>query len=582
MNPKTIRYILLSHHNISYNGFRLSMLNQFAVIFMLVFSSFAATASDIPAIANYNKWENLPIPTLMQMGFNFYENELLADSALLCYTIVSNRQPDELVGEELNQYIGAVRNLGTLYLYSYHDYFKAYTFLIDAKELAEKYHREKMLAFVYVDLANLYLVEHELNTSNVSLGQILNTYKKAFNIGVKYNEWKAILPSFTSMVELAFGESEISSISKEIDVFKKLKLSDSIPEAKYAQMLCDGLELWRNGEKDKALSAFQTLSFNEGNLENNSIYSYRLIKHIILYEAYLQLGQREKALNELGLLETESVKRGFFDGLAVAYTLYIKYYDGSNDQVQRDKYKLKWYNLRDSVVNGSRLNEVNTVGFLREIDKMSMRQKQFVVEQKHSRQMLWTLGAFLVFVLASFVLLAINYRRIHQKNRLLYENNLAFLAADEQRRLEAESQKPTDEEDLPAKYGANKMEDDTIQELWQNIVHVMEYSQEIYDETFNLNRLSELVGAKSHQISQAINSQGDWSFFTLLAHYRIKKACQRMNDVVNYGSYTIESIGQSVGFRSRSNFVKVFKKQVGITPSEYLKMARGKADTNSR
>lgn len=579
MDRINIKYITVLS-KLFFKRFRWSLINWIAVVTMLIFSNFIAAASDVPNIANYNKWENLPISKLRQMGYDFVYKDMLIDSALLCYTIVANRQPDDLDEEELDQYIGVVRNIGSLYLYFYNDYFKAYSFLIDAEELAKKYHREKMLSYVYIDLANLYLLEHELNTSDVSTDRILCTYKKAFNIGIKYKEWTPIFPSFTSMAEIAFGDRNLLAVNKEIEVFKKLDIPDSIPEGKYVQMLCKGLELWKEGDKDKAINIFQTLSFNEdGNIDCNSINSYNLVKHIILHNAYLQMGQRTKALEELRLLEVESVKDGVIDGLAAAYTNYINFYDGINDQKLSDKYQLKWYHLRDSVVNGSRLNEVNTVRFLREIDKMHDQHKQLVIEQKHRSRMLWILSAFLVFALVSFALLALNYRRIHQKNCVLYENNLALLAADEQRRCEAKIQTHVNDEQASSKYGANKLEDDAIEELWQNIVHVMEYSQEIYNELFSLNRLSELVGAKSHQISQVINSQGDWTFFALLAHYRIKKACQRMNDVANYGNYTIESIGQSVGFRSRSNFVKLFKKEVGITPSEYLKIARSKTDS---
>jgi transcriptional regulator GlxA family with amidase domain len=34
---------------------------------------------------------------------------------------------------------------------------------------------------------------------------------------------------------------------------------------------------------------------------------------------------------------------------------------------------------------------------------------------------------------------------------------------------------------------------------------------------------------------------------------------------------TIEGIGEMVGFQSRTNFIEVFKEQVGKTPSKYLK-----------
>jgi len=47
---------------------------------------------------------------------------------------------------------------------------------------------------------------------------------------------------------------------------------------------------------------------------------------------------------------------------------------------------------------------------------------------------------------------------------------------------------------------------------------------------------------------------------------RIKEACRRLNDRANYDPFTIEAIGQSVGFSSRSAFSKAFKQITGLTP----------------
>ena len=42
-----------------------------------------------------------------------------------------------------------------------------------------------------------------------------------------------------------------------------------------------------------------------------------------------------------------------------------------------------------------------------------------------------------------------------------------------------------------------------------------------------------------------------------------------MADTDAYGSYTLNAIAESVGFRSYTTFVELFRKVVGITPSMY-------------
>ena len=46
-----------------------------------------------------------------------------------------------------------------------------------------------------------------------------------------------------------------------------------------------------------------------------------------------------------------------------------------------------------------------------------------------------------------------------------------------------------------------------------------------------------------------------------------------MGDPQQWGNLTIEGIGQSVGFKSRSTFISAFKANTGLTPTEYLRIA---------
>ena len=49
-------------------------------------------------------------------------------------------------------------------------------------------------------------------------------------------------------------------------------------------------------------------------------------------------------------------------------------------------------------------------------------------------------------------------------------------------------------------------------------------------------------------------------------------------DTAKYGNYTIQAIAESVGYKSHSSFIKVFRKITGIPPSIYQKMAREQLD----
>lgn len=66
------------------------------------------------------------------------------------------------------------------------------------------------------------------------------------------------------------------------------------------------------------------------------------------------------------------------------------------------------------------------------------------------------------------------------------------------------------------------------------------------------------------------------NFSTLLSQYRIKEACRRLSSP-EYANVTIQSIAVDMGFKSRTNFAAVFKRETGLTPNEYQKEALRKA-----
>ena len=84
------------------------VMRRIVVVVMLVLAAIAVMAEDVAFLNNRRQWEQLPTATLNRMGFNFYEVKSMPDSALLCYTILSNRlQTRQLQGKELEQCIGA-------------------------------------------------------------------------------------------------------------------------------------------------------------------------------------------------------------------------------------------------------------------------------------------------------------------------------------------------------------------------------------------------------------------------------------------------------------------------------------------
>ena len=178
-------------------------------------------------------------------------------------------------------------------------------------------------------------------------------------------------------------------------------------------------------------------------------------------------------------------------------------------------------------------------------------------------------------------------RQLKERNQALYEQSLEQLAIiDEARRAAPPVQQPLPTTDDGDEAGALSedattgpdVDDAVLQDIYQRIKAIMESAPEVYDESFSMARLHEMVGSNTKYISRAIGQLGKTDFKSMLSQYRIREACRRMNDVEHYGQYTIEAIAKSVGVTSRTSFIQNFKRQTGLTPSAYLKLAHEKSE----
>ncbi|MFY9243573.1 MAG: helix-turn-helix domain-containing protein [Polaribacter sp.] len=82
--------------------------------------------------------------------------------------------------------------------------------------------------------------------------------------------------------------------------------------------------------------------------------------------------------------------------------------------------------------------------------------------------------------------------------------------------------------------------------------------------------LANEVDVNSNKLSNCIYLFSEKNFNDYINEYRIELAKKLLIDKT-YKNYTITSIGLESGFNSKSSFYHTFKKQTGLTPSEYQK-----------
>ena len=86
----------------------------------------------------------------------------------------------------------------------------------------------------------------------------------------------------------------------------------------------------------------------------------------------------------------------------------------------------------------------------------------------------------------------------------------------------------------------------------------------------SLKALAAHLGVHPNRVSRLINQETDGNFNDFVNAYRIDLAKRRLVSP-EFHHLTIEAIGRSVGFRSKSSFYEAFRKQVGCSPTQFMK-----------
>ncbi|NYJ26046.1 helix-turn-helix domain-containing protein [Allomuricauda sp. ARW1Y1] len=101
----------------------------------------------------------------------------------------------------------------------------------------------------------------------------------------------------------------------------------------------------------------------------------------------------------------------------------------------------------------------------------------------------------------------------------------------------------------------------------------IEDSQYYTHQDISLKKISEQLDTNSNTISRLINSETGNNFNDYINQKRIALAQVRLFHP-EFQQLTVEAIGESVGFRSKSAFYSAFKKHTGQSPSAYMRENR--------
>lgn len=123
------------------------------------------------------------------------------------------------------------------------------------------------------------------------------------------------------------------------------------------------------------------------------------------------------------------------------------------------------------------------------------------------------------------------------------------------------------------KYTKSGLTEDSINDIYQELSALMQKEKLYTDPEITLLQLSKELDIHPNYLSQVINTIEQKNFYDYINIQRIEEF-KRIADLPGNRKFTLLSLAYECGFNSKTSFNRNFKKQTGISPSEYLEQKR--------
>ena len=525
-------------------------------------------------VNQHNQWVKVSTEDLMRRGQDYLQNKGWVDSAMVCYSIVANRvQNNNLESKDKYQIARALNNLGYIYATYYYDFQKAYENLNKSMELSKLYGFDNNLAYSYLNMASIFDSRNRLFANDALSTEALDNTKLAFDFAVKAKEWNVAVTSIYNMLEMIHNKADFELITPDLTRFKNLQLTDSVEMWQCTRMFCKATEAFQAGQYQQALNYYEKMLGEAQEIMTNR--QQCIIKAMQQKAAVLAVMRHyEEAISCLREVEHIALDNGMQSELIDNYRAMAQVYDAMGNRQMAEQLDYKFLKARDEFIQKSHAEMVEKSRFLDEMRRVNDQVAQIQAKHERAHQLLLMMTLIAVIILIAMVLLVRS--NIKQRNyiRHLYEKNVQLL--DVKVTAEQPASHSIDKQEDSAPKYQNQLDQESKDRLFERIKNVMDDIAIICKPDFSLQQLAIQVGSNYKYVSQVVNESYGKSFKQVLNEQRVREACRILNDPNQSAHLTIEAIAANLGFNSRSNFTVTFKRITGISPSDFMKMAKEK------
>lgn len=519
-------------------------------------------------------------------------NEL--DSALVLYTIMANRFDDKMTDRDKSLVCEALNCIGSI-SFMRGDYIDAYSKFSQSVEM----------------------VNVPLNPGSINLAAIHWLYRdkdKAYNI-IESEMEKALQRKQWGYAEITLANmatiDPVRSLSRIPEKYIRL-LTTFSENAEFLDSASDAVSTRKASLYSKFLSKALIESYNNNHAAAIEYYKDAIVNddNMLIpdrdhFTALIQIGKEFDDLNCLdsalfyldearNLAESNDYRELKMDAYETLSDIYAR--TGMKDSAEI--YRYRYLELTDSVFNIKQFGKIRDLQTVHEVRKFQVELDVMKAKDKMRVIVIIVVSFSSLLFLVLLLWVAIQYRKLKQKNESLFDMNMQVVKQQQEAKCEERDilsrQQPAERAETSSveihaddrgeevevlseqahKYASSLLDDDTKVRIESKIREVFNNVELICQEGFSLSDLAQLCCTNQKYVSQVLNETMDTTFSQLLNKRRVEIARERMIDFEHYGHLSIEGIVESVGFKSRSTFSKTFKRLTGLTPSEFQKNAR--------
>ncbi len=240
-----------------------------------------------------------------------------------------------------------------------------------------------------------------------------------------------------------------------------------------------------------------------------------------------------------------------------------------NKQNNKDAllYFRKYKDYINSVMVNKKNEFISKLNVIYQTDSLVQANKQKTIEIKqYKTRFIWSV-ILAVMVMIVAVVIFFLYKKLNKSYRNIIKESVKYIKVKEENKaLKNQIESLTNG---PTKKTITIDDIENSDLIFEKIIDVIETQKLYTDKDFNIAKLSEIIGVNRSYISKIINAKTNLSFIKFVNSYRVEEAKQLLLDNKNK-NLTLSAIGELAGFKSETSFYRVFKSELGMTPSYFI------------